>query len=85
MAHNHRIGGPKCMAPPSRGRVSVFRRSPSKSPDKRVDDTAGTIDIEMQEKRSTDMELETMETDKLRISRENESIESSNGSKDPTN
>lgn len=34
--HNHRLGRPKCQAPPSRGRLGIFRRSPTRSPMKDV-------------------------------------------------
>lgn len=30
--YNHRLGGSRCLAPPSRGRTGVFRRSPTRSP-----------------------------------------------------
>lgn len=34
--HNHRLGGPRCLAPPSKGITGVFRRSPTRSPARNI-------------------------------------------------
>lgn len=72
-AHNHRLGRPRCTAPPSKGCVRIFRRSPTKSPItnriletiQNVQDIAENNDtnriIEIDKDRIEDMETEEID------------------------
>lgn len=68
-ASNHRMGGPRCTAPPSRGRTKVFRKSPTKSPEKTREvigfierpDNPGTLNSENQMEEPNSMETEELE------------------------
>lgn len=46
---NHRIGGPCCTAPLSKGRISVFRRSQSRSPEKTGREKSTQVNSKRQE------------------------------------
>lgn len=87
---NHRIGGPRCSAPPSKGRVGAFRRSPSKSPEK----INGERNVQMEHRRYEEEIVEAipteelngviMETEELEDSVESDLVEDYYGSKHTT-
>lgn len=75
-AYNHRVGGPRCTAPPSRGRIGVFRKTPLKSPNR--------VGMEETSHRRLDTQVtersEDMETEELEVNEERATLEEHNGS-----
>lgn len=78
--HNHILGGPKCMAPSSKGRTTVFRRSPTKS--SRNEGAIETTSQNAQKKignndtdRGVEVDINRMETEEMDNSVESDLIE----------
>lgn len=65
-ANNHKVGGPRCSAAPSRGLTGIFRRSPTKSPEKTRE---GNYTIPNRETQTRTSVNETPETDASRAER----------------
>lgn len=91
-AFNHRIGGPKCIAPYSRGKLGVFRRSPTKSPtgpreeglvgngEPRTNQEEQIDPIMMREEQDVESDgMENMKTEELGISMESAVLEDLHG------
>lgn len=86
VASNYRIGGPKCFAPPSKGRINTYSRPPNKSPMRAGGKGTTEGNIDMQEKSSSvndrspdtegpenmDMDPSNMETEEITMSEANE-------------
>lgn len=81
---NHRLGEPRCTAPPSKGQMGVFRRSPTKSPRNYSMGTETSIQVEPNtegngDRRETPQkelgQTENMETEELENSVESELVE----------